>query len=463
MNLSDNLKKIRKDNNLSQEQLADKLGVSRQSVSKWESGQAYPEMDKVLQICKMFNLNIDELLNQNIKEVNDNKQTKININKYIDDFLDYVTKTIDMFSSMRFKEKVKCIFEQCIIAGIISLALLIVGAIGLSIFQDIFRFLPDNIYFVLYQIFSDIYAIGCLVLGIVLLLHIFKVRYLDYYVIVKDNNESKDENVENEGKEKTETKEELDNKNKTVFLKKKPEKIIIRDPQHSGYKFISGLLRCLLFMIKCIVAFIAIGYCFSLVGFVICLTVSFIFIKTGLLFVGVLICLVSAIIINLLVLNVLYNFIISKKNREKEQGIIFVVALILCGVGFGISTIGLTQFEVITNVDNDYYIQDEKTISMTDDLVIAPYYHVDYMESDSNDIKIVYTHSKYYDVDITYEDNFIYFHLVSNYDDLMEMSRVYINDINNRKIVDYSNAEIKVYTSKENIDKIFANLNNYYW
>ena len=63
MNLSENLKKIRKDNNLSQEDLAEKLGVSRQSVSKWESGLAYPEMDKVLELCKIFNLNIDELLN----------------------------------------------------------------------------------------------------------------------------------------------------------------------------------------------------------------------------------------------------------------------------------------------------------------------------------------------------------------------------------------------------------------
>ena len=76
MNLSDNLKKIRKENNLSQEDLAEKLGVSRQSVSKWESGSAYPEMDKVLQLCKMFDLNIDELLNQNIKEVEKNKQSK---------------------------------------------------------------------------------------------------------------------------------------------------------------------------------------------------------------------------------------------------------------------------------------------------------------------------------------------------------------------------------------------------
>ena len=73
MNLADNLKKIRKDNNLSQEQLAEKLNVSRQSVSKWESGQSYPEMDKVIQICNLFNLNINELINENISEVNEVK------------------------------------------------------------------------------------------------------------------------------------------------------------------------------------------------------------------------------------------------------------------------------------------------------------------------------------------------------------------------------------------------------
>ena len=43
MKLSDNIKFIRKENNLSQEQLAEQLGVSRQAVSKWESGQSYPE------------------------------------------------------------------------------------------------------------------------------------------------------------------------------------------------------------------------------------------------------------------------------------------------------------------------------------------------------------------------------------------------------------------------------------
>ena len=106
-NFADNLKKIRKENNLSQEQLADKLGVSRQSVSKWESSAAYPEMDKVLQLCKMFNLNIDELLNQNISEVHEEQESKNKINNYVNNFLEYITKTVKLFISLSFKDKVK--------------------------------------------------------------------------------------------------------------------------------------------------------------------------------------------------------------------------------------------------------------------------------------------------------------------------------------------------------------------
>ena len=52
---SENLKKVRKEHNLSQEQLADELGVSRQAISKWESAIAYPEMDKIVDLCDKFN------------------------------------------------------------------------------------------------------------------------------------------------------------------------------------------------------------------------------------------------------------------------------------------------------------------------------------------------------------------------------------------------------------------------
>lgn len=48
MSLGENLQFLRKRNDITQEQLAEKLNVSRQSVSKWESDTAYPEMDKLL-------------------------------------------------------------------------------------------------------------------------------------------------------------------------------------------------------------------------------------------------------------------------------------------------------------------------------------------------------------------------------------------------------------------------------
>ena len=133
MKLSENLKRIRKENNLSQEQLAEKLGVSRQAVSKWESGQSYPEMDKVIQICKTFNFNMDELMNENVKEVRENKQATSNVNKTIEDFFDFITKTVDMFSAMKFMQKIKCIFEQFVIGCI----LFAVMALGLVILKEI--------------------------------------------------------------------------------------------------------------------------------------------------------------------------------------------------------------------------------------------------------------------------------------------------------------------------------------
>ena len=61
MNLGENLISLRKKENMSQEDLAEKLDVSRQAISKWESGQGYPEMEKIIKISEIFNCNIDFL------------------------------------------------------------------------------------------------------------------------------------------------------------------------------------------------------------------------------------------------------------------------------------------------------------------------------------------------------------------------------------------------------------------
>ena len=62
MSFGENLQTIRKKNRLSQEGLAEMLGVSRQAVSKWELGEGYPEVDKLLILSKKLNISIDSLL-----------------------------------------------------------------------------------------------------------------------------------------------------------------------------------------------------------------------------------------------------------------------------------------------------------------------------------------------------------------------------------------------------------------
>ena len=67
MSFSDNLKTIRKEKNLSQEELAELLGVSRQAVSKWELGDGYPEVEKLLMIAGKLNVSMAYLLDLKVE------------------------------------------------------------------------------------------------------------------------------------------------------------------------------------------------------------------------------------------------------------------------------------------------------------------------------------------------------------------------------------------------------------
>ena len=63
MEIAEKIIKLRKENGLSQEDLAEKLYVSRQAISRWENGTALPDAQNVLQISKLFNVTTDYLLN----------------------------------------------------------------------------------------------------------------------------------------------------------------------------------------------------------------------------------------------------------------------------------------------------------------------------------------------------------------------------------------------------------------
>ena len=68
MGFAENLKQIRKEKNLSQEELAELLNVSRQSISKWEQGTGYPEAEKLLLLSRRLNLSLDALMASEIAD-----------------------------------------------------------------------------------------------------------------------------------------------------------------------------------------------------------------------------------------------------------------------------------------------------------------------------------------------------------------------------------------------------------
>ncbi|MBQ7333620.1 MAG: phosphoglucosamine mutase [Clostridia bacterium] len=81
MTIGQKIAKLRTASDISQEELAEKLGVSRQSVSKWELDQAVPQIDKVLQLAEMFDVTCDELLQDKIDFVR-NSNSESYRNKY---------------------------------------------------------------------------------------------------------------------------------------------------------------------------------------------------------------------------------------------------------------------------------------------------------------------------------------------------------------------------------------------
>ena len=71
MKFQDKLQILRKQNGMSQEKLAEKIGISRQAVAKWEVGLSYPDLDKIIVISDLFKISIDKL----VKDYNDENCT----------------------------------------------------------------------------------------------------------------------------------------------------------------------------------------------------------------------------------------------------------------------------------------------------------------------------------------------------------------------------------------------------
>lgn len=104
MKFGENLYNLRKRQKMSQEKLAEKIGVSRQSVSKWENGTAYPEMNRILEICKIFHCQLNDLVNDTILDFDsldeEVKMSVVKFNKEKQRKLKIASKTISICSKI---------------------------------------------------------------------------------------------------------------------------------------------------------------------------------------------------------------------------------------------------------------------------------------------------------------------------------------------------------------------------
>lgn len=113
MKFNEKLQELRKQNGLTQEELAQKLYVSRAAVSKWESGRGYPNIDSLKAIAHLFSITVDQLLSSdellNLAEENNNQIT-IRMRDLFFGLLDITT--ISLFFLPLFAQRGNCIIHE---------------------------------------------------------------------------------------------------------------------------------------------------------------------------------------------------------------------------------------------------------------------------------------------------------------------------------------------------------------
>ena len=446
-NFSENIKKIRKENHLSQEQLAEELGVSRQAISKWESGAAYPEMDKIICICKKYNVNIDDLLHKDIKELKGEEETKNSINKYVEEFFKFITDSINMFVRMKFKDKCKCVFEQVIIALFLWIACTVIfGLLSTILSRTPLQYVPF-VYNNVGAFFGAVYGLVAFVVCVIIMIRVFKDRYLNYY---------QQEIVEKE-KEEAKTVENRDQK----FDLKPDSKIIVRDPKHSDYHFLKGLLKVFLFFVKLVVLEIEIGLCGALVCVGIGIVLSFLVAKTGLFFIGCLLGCISSGVALAVVIIFLFNFVFNRKSNKKLMIWSFVGSLFVIGMSIGMVIIGSIGFD---------FVQEPKKIAtntfeidMNDSSFIDNHYNIEYIIEDIDNIKVEVTTDKQLTVNYHVNPNGS-IHFYNYAENSMKLVREELKGLNEKKIYPFYSdiTSIKVYANSSNLEKIKSNQENYY-
>lgn len=452
MKFQEKLIKIRKEKNFSQEVLAEKLGMSRQAISKWESGSSYPDMSTIIKLAKTLDCKIEDLIDDDIIGKK-NETNKININNLLKDILNFITKTYNMFWSMNFTTKIKCLLEIFIIILVCYFISYILGLFFEDILLKLFLFLPNVVYNYILSIFKMLYSILMFIASFIITLHLFKIRYLDYYVTIEDKNTN------------TKIIEKDNTENKNISNKVKQERIIIRDTKHSSYSIIAFLGRIIKFLLKIFATFIIMFLIFAFIFSVFVGTVSLVWIKYGLIFLGFNILSIGSLAFIYIFIELIYRFIFNREYYFKKLFIIFIASMFVTGIGCGIIFLEFSEFDYITEIkfNNNKTLKIDVNENTT--FIDIEYYNNNnkvIIDNNIDDIEILVEYTKYIEPNIYTTDNNYYIDYIVKDNNII---KDFLNDVKDKKITfnNYYNYNVKsIKISEKNYEKIIKNNNKYY-
>ena len=455
MKFCEKLQKLRKEKGYSQEQLADLLDVSRQSVSKWESGTTYPEMDKLLSLCKIFDVTLDDLTNDEITDKTIKEKSRNTLSNVIDAILDMISRSIEMFRSMDKKEIVKCITELLIMVIILLIFKLPFNFVD-NLVMDIFANFSSEVYLVLTSIWLFLSNIIYLILFVTIFIYTYKIRFLDKF------------NYERALK-KTKPKEESENstivnkeENSTVKPVKEKHSFILFDVLGKLFNIFGKI--CLLFILIPIVIFF--------VFLVVATTIALIAMVLGIHYIGIFIALLGATAASAIIMELFIRFLVSSTIPIKRMFIIFLSGLIILGVGGGITAFEISSTKYIDKIPNSIEPNIIKnTYDMNENLFFRPDLYIDEInyKVDENltaevNVEIAY-YEDYLKIDTYQDTDFYVINSYSSWDNTLNYLNLLKNDLKNKTLYNYellSKVEITITSSSKNVEKIKENSQNYY-
>lgn len=453
MKFGENLQKLRKEKGISQEQLAEQLGVTRQSVSKWESGSSYPEMDKLVTICQIFNCDLDSLINKDISQEKNKQEATSVVKTVLTETTTYIRKTIQLLEQKSIKDLIKIVAQVLIIIFIICLFRIPFSVIESTI---------SNVFYANNNVVSDffmrfwhfIFSAGYGILAIATFLYIFKIKFLDDEIIQEG---SKEENVKEE--------EELPEKKETTQKAKvvKP----IRNTSSSHISLLDILVKIITVCLKGCFLLVLLPLIFGTISSIICLVLGIILIFKGLFLVGPILAIIALIIFGIVMIELILNFVFNLKFSKRRIIITIITSIIIGAIGIALSIWYVLNLNIINSVPAIYKEKEKEAVYQMNDalLIHEAHYNISYIEDNTigNAIKVKLS---YYEditnVDLLNEDNKI--ELVYKDSSNLDSKKIvdnFIENLKDKKIYTYNrlgSTKLTVTASKENIAKLQHNI-----